>query len=212
MYKNVFIGKNAQNQPKRILILGESHYEESGRIDGGTASVVKYLAINGNDNKTQFYKNIMRTFGYEISKESRNEFWNKVYCGNYVNDPCGKGKNNPAKSEISKNRTKYNDDLFNFINENGIDIILCFSRLVYNSLPSFSKSENQKQLTDKTELLKHRYHELYKFEYLPDFGHKHSTVKLKKPLIVYGFKHPSACYSYSTYYKSLEKEINEIGL
>ena len=110
MYDNVFIGENAQNQTKRILILGESHYEESGKIDGGTASVVKYLAINGNDNKTQFYKNIMRTFGYEISKESRNEFWNKVYCGNYVNDPCGKGKNNPAKSEISKNRTKYNDN------------------------------------------------------------------------------------------------------
>ena len=77
MYDNVFIGENAHNQPKRILILGESHYEESGKIDGGTASVVKYLAINGNDNKTQFYKNIMRTFGYEISKESRNEFWNK---------------------------------------------------------------------------------------------------------------------------------------
>ena len=30
MFKNVFIGENAKNQSKRILILGESHYEEAG--------------------------------------------------------------------------------------------------------------------------------------------------------------------------------------
>lgn len=207
MYDNVFVGENAHKQPKRILILGESHYEEDGKIDGGTASVVKHLAINANDTKTQFYKNIMRTFGYEITEESRKDFWGKVYCGNYVNKLCGKGKDNTAKSKISENRTVYNNDLFNFINENEIDIVLCFSRLVYNSLPSFAKGENQEQLIKESELLKHRYHELYIFEYQPDCEHKHCGVKLKKTLTVYGFKHPSACYSHSTYYNFLENEI-----
>ena len=211
MYDNVFIGENANKQSKRILILGESHYEEDGEING-TDSVVKHLAINGNDTKTQFYKNIMRTFGYKITKESRKDFWSKVYCGNYVNKPCGKGKNNSAKTFINKNRIEYNDSLFNFINENEIDIVLCFSRLVYNNLPSFAKGESQNQLTAKSELLKHRYHELYKFEYQPECEHKHCDVKLKNTLTVYGFKHPSACYSHSTYYNSLENERNIIRL
>lgn len=57
MFKNMFIGENAKNQSKRILILGESHYEETGEIDG-TESVVKFLAVEGNDTekKTMFYK------------------------------------------------------------------------------------------------------------------------------------------------------------
>ena len=206
MYDNVFIGENANKQPKRILILGESHYEEDGEIDG-TDSVVKHLAINGNDTKTQFYKNIMRTFGYKITEESRKDFWSKVYCGNYVNKPCGKGKNNSAKALINENRIEYNDSLFNFINENEIDIVLCFSRLVYNNLPSFAKGESQNQLTAKSDLLKHRYHELYKFEYQPDCEHKHCDVKLKKILTIYGFKHPSACYSHSTYCNYFKDKI-----
>ena len=154
----------------------------------------------------------MRTFGYEITEERRKEFWNKVYCGNYVCKLCGKGSDNPAKKLIKDNRTNYNDSLFDYVNENEIDIVFCFSRLVYNSLPSFTKGENQEQLTPESKLLEHPKHELYKFEYKPDCEHKNCTVKLKKPLTVYGFKHPSACYSHSTYYDYFKDKKEYIGL
>lgn len=213
MYDNVFVGENANIQPKRILILGESHYEENGEIDG-TDSVVKYLAINGNDNETQFYKNIMRTFGYEITAESRKDFWSKVYCGNYIDDPCGKGKDNPASKKVKEdentkreNRTKYNNSLFNFINKNEIDIVFCFSRLVYNNLPGFAKGESEETL------IKHKTQYLKKFTYKSNRAHKKCDIQLKKPVIVYGLKHPSSSYSYKVYYEQYFKdEKDSIGL
>lgn len=206
MYDNVFVGKNANKQPKRILILGESHYEEDGKIDG-TDGVVKHLAINGNDKETQFYKNIMLTFGYEITEENRKEFWSKIYCGNYVNKPCGKGKNNAAKTHINENRIEYNDSLFNFINESEIDIIFCFSRLVYNNLPGFAKGESEELLIEhKTQYLK-------RFTYKPNCAHKKCDIQLKKPVTVYGLKHPSSSYSYITYYEQhFKNEKDNIGL
>lgn len=207
MYDNVFIGENAHKQPKRILILGESHYKEDGEFDG-TASVVKYFAIDSNGKKKdkKFYHYIMRTFGYEITEESSKEFWNKVYCGNYVCELCDKGKDNPAQELVEKNKIEYNDSLFNFINEHEIDIVLCFSRLVYNNLPDSARGENAEKL------FKHRTQYLNKYTYQPDCEHKNCTVELNKPLIVYGFKHPSKYYSYESYHRALKNEKNEIGL
>lgn len=206
MYKNVFVGENASKQPKRILILGESHYEEDGEIDG-TDGVVKHLALNGNDDKTQFYKNIMKTFDYEITPEKRKLFWNKVYCGNYVDDLCGKGENNPAKELIKDNQIKYNDSLFSFINENEIDIVFCFSRLVYNNLPGFAKGESEELLIEhKTQYLK-------RFTYKPNCAHKKCDIQLKKTVTIYGLKHPSSSYSYITYYEQhFKNEKDSIGL
>lgn len=202
MFKNVFIGENAKNQSKRILILGESHYEESGEIDG-TESVVKFLAVEGNDTekKTMFYKNIMLTLGYDVTPENREFFWNKVFCGNYVDELCGKGENNTAKYHISENRKKYNNDLFSFINKNEIDIVLCFSRLVYNNLPSLTKGEKQERLTG------HRTQYLNKCEYQAERVHKWCDVQLNKQLTVYGLKHPSAFYSPEIYFEALKNEI-----
>ncbi len=202
MFKNVFIGENAKNKSKRILILGESHYEEAGEIDG-TESVVKFLAVEGNDTekKTMFYKNIMKTFGYDITPENRVLFWNKVFCGNYVDKLCGKGENNTAKHHIHHNRNVYNNKLFDFINENEIDIVFCFSRLVYNNLPSFAKSEKEIKLITYPQLY------LNKFTYQPNCNHKWCDVQLKKQLTVYGLKHPSAFYNPETYSEAIKNEI-----
>ena len=203
MFKNVFIGENAKNQSKRILILGESHYQEDENIDG-TDSVVKALALTGKDTekKIMFYKNIMKTFGYDVSSEQRNLFWNKVFCGNYVEQFCGKGKNNTAKYYVAKNREKYNDALFDFINQNEIDVVFCFSRLVYNNLPCFTKDEKE------LHLIRHPQLYLNKFTYRPNCYHKKCTVQLNKPLTVYGLKHPSAYYNYELYFEAIKKEIN----
>ena len=202
MFKNVFIGKNAKNQSKRILILGESHYEEIGEIDG-TESVVKFLAVEGNDTekKTMFYKNIMKTFGYDVTPENRKLFWNKVFCGNYVDTLCGKGENNTAKHHITNNRKNYNNSLFDFINKNGIDIVFCFSRLVYNNLPGFAKGEKEEKLINHKKLY------LNKSEYRPEYIHKWCDIRLNKQLTVYGLKHPSAFYSSEKYSEALKNEI-----
>lgn len=202
MFKNVFIGENAKNQSKRILILGESHYEETGEIDG-TESVVKFLAVEGNDTekKTMFYKNIMKTFGYDANLMNRKLFWDKVFCGNYVDELCGKGKNNTAEHHISNNRKNYNNSLFDYINKNEIDVVLCYSRLVYNNLPSFSKDEKEEKMINHKKLY------LYKSEYQPQYIHKWCDVLLNKHLTVYGLKHPSAFYSFEIYSEVLKNEI-----
>lgn len=202
MFKNVFVGENAKKQSKRILMLGESHYKEKTEIDG-TESVVKFLAIDGNDSKynTMFYKNIMQTFGYDITPENRIAFWNKVFCGNYVDELCGKGEKNTAEYHINKNRKKYNNALFGFINENEIDVVVCFSRLVYNKLPGFSQGEKE----DK--LISHQTQYLKKYEYLPECDHKWCDVQLKKRLTVYGLRHPSAYFNPEIYFEILKNEI-----
>lgn len=202
MFKNVFVGKNANKQSKRILILGESHYEETGEIDG-TESVVKFLAVDGNDTKmnTMFYKNIMKSFGYDVTPENRLLFWSKVFCGNYVNTLCGKGKSNTAEHHITQNRKNYNNALFDFINENEIDIVICFSRLVYNNLPGFTKREKEEKLTN------HQTQYLNKCEYQPECTHNWCDVQLKKQLTVYGLKHPSKFYCPEIYSEILKSEI-----
>lgn len=202
MFKNVFVGENAKKQSKRILILGESHYKEETEIDG-TESVVKFLAIDGNDSKykTMFYKNIMQTFGYDITPENRMVFWNKVFCGNYVEKLCGKGKDNTATDYITNNRKNYNNSLFDFINENEIDLVICFSRLVYNNLPSFVQGEKEEKLNShQTQCLK-------KCEYLPECDHKWCDIQLKKRLTVYGLRHPSAYFNPEIYSEILKNEI-----
>lgn len=192
MFKNVFVGENAAKQPVKVLILGESHYEHNGKIDC-TDGVVKHLAIDGNDQKTQFYKNILRTFNYDITPEQRKLFWNKVYCGNYVSKLCDTRKNNIARDLIKDNKKIYNDELFDFINKNRIDVVLCFSRLVYNNLPSAADGEKDEII------IKHKTNYLKKIEYHANIEHKICSVTLIKPLTVYGLKHPSSGFSASVY-------------
>ena len=199
----MFIGKNAADQPIKVLILGESHYEDDGKIEG-THGVVDYLAVCGNDNDTQFYKNIMKAFGYDITLEQRKRFWSKVYCGNYVSDLCGIRESNTAAEKIKYNRKQYNNELFTYINGHEIDVVFCFSRLVYNNLPSAVTGE--KELL----LIEHNTNYLKQFKYQDCVKYQNCDVLLKKPLIVYGLKHPSAGFSsdvYCTYFKEAKGEM-----
>lgn len=200
MFRNEFVGENAAMQSVKVLILGESHYESETKIDG-TADVVKYLAVQGKDNRTQFYKNIMRAFGYDPTPEQRKLFWNKVYCGNYVSDLCGIRGNNTAAKRIKTNRKRYNDELFSFINDKGIDVVFCFSRLVYRNLPSAAAGEKEDSLIESAT------NRLTRFQYNAGIEHGDCGVLLKKPLTVYGLKHPSAGFSPAVYSSFLSMEI-----
>jgi len=199
MFRKAFKGEMADGQPIKVLIIGESHYEENTVIEG-TSDVVNYLAVEGNDNGTQFYKNIMKTFGYDITPEQRKLFWSKVYFGNYVSELCGKRENNVAAQLIKKNKKQYNNDLFDFVNDNEIDIVFCFSRLVYDNLPSAAAGEKEEVL------IKHKTNSLKRFKYHACIEHGNCDIVLKKPLKVFGLRHSSAGFS-STVYSDYLKDI-----
>lgn len=199
MYKGVFIGNSAAKQPIKVLILGESHYESKSEIES-TADVVNYLAIQGNDECTQFYKNIMKTFGYDTTLSQRELFWSKVYCGNYVSELCGVREDNTAAKMIKENKEQYNDALFTFINANEIDVVFCFSRLVYKNLPSATNGEKEKLI------IGHKTNSLKQFNYQAGVKRDGCSVLLKKPLTVYGLRHPSSGFSPAVYYDYFKKE------
>ena len=200
MFADVYQGEQAAKQPIRVLILGESHYESASKING-TASVVKYLAVQGYDTDTQFYKNIMKTFGCDPTPEQRQLFWSKVYCGNYVSELCGIRKNNTAAASIKNNRKRYNDELFTFVNDHDIDIVFCFGRLVYRHLPTAVAGEKEELL------IPHNTNYLNRFVYRAGVEHGECGVALNKPLTVYGLKHPSAGFSPAVYSSFLSMEI-----
>ena len=47
--------KNAKHQSKRILILGESHYDKDGYNDFTTKSVIENYHLNPNEKKIQLF-------------------------------------------------------------------------------------------------------------------------------------------------------------
>ena len=104
MFKGVYEGKNAKHQSKRILILGESHYDKDGYNDFTTDSVVQNFYSNPGEKKYQFFHKIAKCF-FENVKDIDDEFesfWNNVYFANYVDGLCGIG-DSKAKILIKNN-------------------------------------------------------------------------------------------------------------
>lgn len=217
MHQGEFIGSKAADQPKRILILGESHHwsseddsktEEERRVKAeaySTEDVVKtYLAnYNSNIGKERdqcyrFFDNIVHAFGINPDT-SRTDFWERVYFGNYIDELCGVRDKIAAKILNSQgNREKYNSQLFSFIQEHKIDIVFCFSRRVYNKLPP-TECFDKEMSGDKTDT-----HRLDKCVYHPG-PRKSISVSLVKPVTVYGLKHPSQGFSYRRYQDKLKE-------
>lgn len=113
MFKGVYEGKNAKHQSKRILILGESHYDKDGYNDFTTDSVVQNFYSNPGEKKYQFFHKIAKCF-FENVKDIDDEFesfWNNVYFANYVDGLCGIG-DSKAKILIKNNKEIYNNELF----------------------------------------------------------------------------------------------------
>lgn len=193
MHKGVFKGATL-SQKRSILILGESHHH--GKADDPeytTERVVKNYFNNPNDKCYKFFDKIAACFGF--ASDHREVFWNQVWFGNYVTESnCGVG-DSKARKLIGGNRDQYNKELFQFINEHGIDVIFCFSRLVYNNLPDRAPFEsagmkyNVPKLHGKQDYIR-------KFVY--QLGERpKGDVALNKSLAVYGFCHPSARCGFS---------------
>lgn len=208
MYKDedVYVGKEAENQSKKVLILGESHYSNDGNVNFTTKTVIndykKHFFQEKEYQKYRFFHKIAQSFN--INKDNADaefaEFWDYVYFGNYVEELCGI-RTDIAKNFIKSNRVKYNDNLFSFINENNIDMVLVFSRLVFNnSLPSLSKKykydEALENLDDGTIKVGKCRDYISHCRYLANINHKHSNVMLNKNVDFYGLRHPSAWGGY----------------
>lgn len=213
MFKGVYEGENAKYQNKRILILGESHYDKDGYDNFTTKSVIENYHFNPNEKKYNFFHKIAQCFSVntnDIDKEFEC-FWSNVYFANYVDELCGIG-DSKAKNLINNNRKKYNNELFEFINKNEIDIVFVFGRTVYNNLPSYSKNENtaekQPNLDNGNLFVGSKIDFISHCVYLKGEQHKNAETELNRDIHIYGLRHPSArcgfnAENYKPYLKNL---------
>lgn len=135
-------GAAAAAQPKKILILGESHHgdrpEDVGKSveEGAAEKVVRdYLSQEGKrEERLQFFDKIAQCFGIDTEKdEERRLFWEKVFFANYVDVLCGVG-DDAAKMKVREHGKEYAKKVEKLVNTHRIDIIFCFSILSYWSL------------------------------------------------------------------------------
>lgn len=227
MHKGPFIGKNADSRKKRILILCESHHTGKDNSVPGieakykTEEVIRedyYNLKSHSGSKYLIFDKIVRSFGIDPDKgNNRYDFWENVYFGNYIDVLCGIGDNtakNTIKSKTNgkSNRIIYNNELFEFINEKGIDIVFCFSRLVFNNLPSLSKQYYNEEIMKTigcTKTIRGRDY-IACCKYLPNIEHGSVDVKLNKEITVFGMRHPSSRWGYDpvNYSDILKQEYN----
>ena len=159
MHDGVFEGEKAKSQQVRILILGESHYwgEDKKEEDKLTSEVVETYLKKYNsrirsekDRSYRFFDNIVQAFG--IDPENRTDFWNRVWFGNYIDEPCGVRDSQATKVlKRSGKRDALNKQLFEFIEENKINIVFCFSRKVYDKLPPLELAGDSEKTGEKSD-------------------------------------------------------------
>lgn len=201
MHYGVFKGEKAKDQPVKYLILGESHHVSTDpkvmtdKVAGVPASYTTASVIQEHLEKRKkhdFLTKIAKTFG----AEDEDTFWPSVYFGNYIDVLCGIG-NSVAKNQIeyNDNRIKYNDQLFQFVNEHKIEKIFCFSILAYKSLPSLS--DDEESTWDAVGMRGNRRVFLRQCQYKAGVQHEGTNVILEPNLRVYGISHPQAKGGYS---------------
>lgn len=215
MHYGEFIGENAEEQKIHVLILGESHHTNADNGNGKigipatytTESVIRsdYYTNPGGRNFRIFDK-IAKSLGTEPNNDNRKEFWEMLYFGNYVDILCQAGSKY-VRCIVHENCTKYNDQLFDFVNNNSIDVIFCFSRLVYNHLPTADKYE---KIDCGHAGIQSDY--ISCSEYLPNAEHNKTNVALNKELLLFGMRHPaSRCFNSDNYAQNIKRAYNVIS-
>lgn len=185
-------GEHLLERP-RILLLGESHYDDEKEagdaVTFSTAEIVEKYCNLGRK-RSQFFNKIAASFGYDSDRVR--QLFDKVFFGNYVDVVCGIGDSN-AKHYAAMSRQRYNDEWFDFANKNNIDVIICFSKLVYNSFPSLTTASERARLGRSCVGKIGSGQNYIEFcEYDAGIAHTFCTTKLNSPLKLYGVRHPSA--------------------
>ena len=101
-------------------------------------------------------------------------------------------KENRAEQYMKANRTEYNNQLFDFINNHGIDTVVCFSIATFWNLPATADSDRDTYKEIELPLIGGRRNIIYYYSYSPYVSHGYCDINLEKPLKVYGIRHPSA--------------------
>ena len=201
-------GKDISKE-KKILILGESHYEDSNADTdrmrgkplkkGETLGVISYylrLKEEGNhESWMNFFDKVAASFGYDSPKE----FYDSVFFANYIDVYCGTGDNSAEKYLADfNNRERLNDDLFEFVNENGIPVIVCFGKRAYRSMPGLNKKVGEFSSSEVTGRIgdSNRNRIAQMCQYRKDLEHANCNITLKNDLTVYAIGHPSAPNGY----------------
>lgn len=239
MHKGEFKSENAKDKQINILILGESHHwsnddwitaegeteadAEKRRKEKAanykTETVVKnylinYAKSNNRDNAYRFFDKIVQAFGFD-PEIHREYFWDHVWFGNYIDELCGVGDSKATELlSCPSKRQGYNDQLFEFINNKEINVVFCFSRRVYNNLPSLAKATGEKENTInvgdflRTKDGKPKKDYISYCKYLSS-AHKHTGKLLERTVEVYGMLHPSGQYGFApeNYAPELKKRI-----
>lgn len=213
MHYGIFIGEKAKDLPVKYLILGESHHVSTDpkvmtdKVAGVPASYTTASVIQEHLEKRKkhdFLTKIAKTFG----AEDEDVFWQSVYFGNYIDVLCGIG-NSVAKNQIENNdnRFKYNDQLFQFVNEHKIEKIFCFSILAYKNLPGLS--DDEESTWEAVGMRGNRRVFLRQCQYNAGVQHVGTSVILEQKLRVYGISHPQAKGGYSPemYANALKSQI-----
>ena len=209
-------GNNYSDEIKKILILGESHYSEESDCGlplkkNETKGVVNYYldlktgkeSSSGKNNWTSFFSKIASAFGYRYKYE---DFYGKILFANYIDKYCGLKTSHAFRFlEDDKYRTHCNDELFELINEKSVDCVFCFSKRVYEKLPSLGNdSEREETIMLSPETLK-RNEWVFRCNYKSGQTHNHCTVLLNRDLDVFCFRHPASGFSSARAHEYLKK-------
>ena len=173
----------------RILLLGESHYDDDNygeKVSFSTAGVVRHY-FEERKRWARFFDRMAASFGYD--REHAGDFYELVCFGNYVDVICGIGDHH-AEHYIGLHARSYNNDWFQFINDHEIDVLVCFSKRVFHSLPARTEAEPYAWTSVGKVGSRNNYVDFC--TYSPGVAHDNCDVILKKPLKVYGIRHPSA--------------------
>lgn len=197
MHEGIWEGRYADKYG--VLLLGESHYKNDPQKTFTTEEVVRYYLENEQDTGETFFNHITETFGY--SPDNREMLWEKVYFGNYIDEILlndGKKLETIAQGNIRENRKAYNEGLFKFISDKNVKVVFCFSRLVWDNLPTGNGPE-----VERLEKMNGSWIE--KCVYLKSM--EYEGIRLDEDLTVYGLRHPSRFYTSSIANKVLKGDV-----
>lgn len=160
---------------KRILVLGESHYQWDKDIPLTQDLTIECITEQMKGvYKKQFWTNIAITFlNRHPSIEEKNKFWNSVAFYNYVQSNVGFGPRiRPTPELWAKSSVPY----LEILNELQPNCIIVLGYQLWENLPSLGEKGPMIEGAEQKETWKY-----------PIYGNAHA--------LAYGIRHPSAGFS-----------------
>lgn len=131
-----WVGKNYSTgfKGKKILVLGESHYDDSGTIDADlTQWVIHDIAYEpgGQSYRATFTCFERAMAGRPMTQKEREEFWERVMFYNYLQFPTAGPRSSPKPEHWSASEGAFVELLETYMP----DIIIVWGVRLYNALP-----------------------------------------------------------------------------